>query len=99
MRKARLILCVLLGVLILQGCTSLSRQCLFPAVIYDRQETARIMHLQNGTAIEVIGDKVFFPVIGNSGRMSAPDGNHMLAGGERFRTVNGRLVPLEDCPF
>ena len=57
------------------------------------------MALQNGTAIEVIGKEVFFPVVGNSGRLSAPDGTHMLASGDKFKTVNGHLAPLEDCPF
>lgn len=99
MNKASLILCTLPALLIVQGCSSLSRQCLFPAAIYDTQITSRTFYLQDGTVIKVVGHDVFFPVTGNSGRISAPDGIHVLADGERLRTVNGRLVPLEDCRF
>lgn len=92
-----MIACVLCALSLLHGCAVMDGSCLFTGEIYEITPQTRHFTLDDGREIEITGDQVLFPISGDYGKISAPDGIHISADGEPFRTKGGKLAPMEDC--
>ena len=91
--------CILIiAILLLQGCVSLNPECLFQGEIYDITPETRLFYLENGTKIKIENRLVLF-AIGAGGWISAPDDIHSTRSGELFKTKEGKLVGLGQCPL